>query len=69
MKKRWWRRTRHEMALAWLVWRLRQRVACFENAGPVADHPVRPRTPPGVGTPLRAAGVPGRRHPHFHPAG
>src|SRR5437870_3159517 len=25
-------------------------------AGPVADQPVRPRTPPGVGTPLRAAG-------------
>ncbi|MGH7371614.1 MAG: hypothetical protein ACREJK_07190, partial [Candidatus Methylomirabilales bacterium] len=30
---------------------------------PVADRPGRPRTPPGVGTPLRAAGVPGRRHP------
>jgi len=26
------------------------------NAGPVADQPVRPRTPPGVGTPLRALG-------------
>jgi hypothetical protein len=24
------------------------------NAGPVADQPIRPRTPPGVGTPLRA---------------
>ena len=26
------------------------------SAGPVADQPVRPRTPPGVGTPLRADG-------------
>ena len=25
--------------------------------------PNRPRTPPGVGTPLRAVGLPGRRHP------
>jgi len=33
------------------------------NAGPVADQPVRPRTPPGVGTPLRADRLPGRRHP------
>jgi len=33
------------------------------SAGPVADQPVRPRTPPGVGTPLRADGLPGRRHP------
>ena len=24
------------------------------SAGPVADQPVRPRTPPGVGTPLRS---------------
>lgn len=31
--------------------------------GPVADQPVRPRTPPGVGTPLQSAGHPGRRHP------
>lgn len=30
MKKRWWRRTRHEMALAWLIWRLRQRMVCLE---------------------------------------
>ncbi len=30
MKKRWWRRTRREMALAWLIWRIRQRVACLE---------------------------------------
>jgi hypothetical protein len=28
------------------------------------DQPDRPRTPPGVGTPLRAVGLPGRRHPH-----
>ena len=27
------------------------------------DQPDRPRTPPGVGTPLRAVGLPGRRHP------
>ena len=33
------------------------------NAGPVADQPVRPRTPPGVGTPLRADGRPAQRHP------
>ena len=33
------------------------------SAGPVADQPVRPRTPPGVGTPLRADGRPGQRHP------
>jgi hypothetical protein len=33
------------------------------GAGPVADQPDRPRTPPGVGTPLRAVGLPGRRHP------
>lgn len=32
------------------------------SAGSVADQPVRPRTPPGVGTPLRANGLPGRRH-------
>ena len=25
--------------------------------GPVADQPLRPRTPPGVGTPLRADGL------------
>ena len=35
------------------------------RAGPVADQPVRPRTPPGVGTPLRADGLPGRRHPRL----
>jgi hypothetical protein len=34
--------------------------------GPVADQPVRPRTPPGVGTPLRADGLPGQRHPSSH---
>ncbi len=34
--------------------------------GPVADQPVRPRTPPGVGTPLRADGRPGQRHPSSH---
>lgn len=28
--------------------------------------PVRPRTPPGVGTPLRANGHPGSRHPSSH---
>jgi hypothetical protein len=32
-------------------------------AGPVADQPVRLRTPPGVGTPLRADGRPDQRHP------
>ena len=35
-------------------------------AGPVADQPVRPRTPPGVGTPLRADGLPGQRHPRLN---
>jgi hypothetical protein len=38
----------------------------FQNAlraGPVADQPSRLRTPPGVGTPLQAAGLPGQRHP------
>jgi hypothetical protein len=39
------------------------------SAGPVADQPVRPRTPPGVGTPLRADGLPGRRHPRPIPEG
>ena len=39
------------------------------SAGPVADQPVRPRTPPGVGTPLRADGLPGRRHPRHIPEG
>jgi len=34
--------------------------------GPVADQPVRPRTPPGVGTPLRADELPGQRHPSSH---
>jgi len=33
------------------------------EAGPVADQPDRPRTPPGVGTPLRAVGPPDQRHP------
>ena len=33
------------------------------TAGPAADQPVRPRTPPGVGTPLRAVGRPDRHHP------
>jgi len=28
----------------------------------------RPRTPPGVGTPLQAAGRPGQRHPPKNPA-
>ena len=28
------------------------------RAGPVTEQPVRPRTPPGVGTPLRADGRP-----------
>ena len=37
-----------------------------ELTGPVADQPVRPRTPPGVGTPLRADGLPGQRHPSSH---
>lgn len=36
------------------------------GAGPVAEQPVRPRTPPGVGTPLRAHGLPVRRHPLMH---
>jgi len=31
--------------------------------GPVAAQPGRPRTPPGVGIPLRAAARPERRHP------
>ncbi|HEX5647876.1 MAG TPA: hypothetical protein VFX56_12975 [Nitrospira sp.] len=35
------------------------------SAGPVADQPIRPRTPPGVGTPLRADGLPARRHPRI----
>jgi len=26
-------------------------------AGPVVEQPIRPRTPPGVGTPLRADGL------------
>ena len=39
------------------------------SAGPVADQPVRPRTPPGVGTPLRADGLPGQRHPRPIPEG
>ena len=30
--------------------------------------PTRPRTPPGVGTPLQAAGRPGQRHPPKNPA-
>ena len=34
--------------------------------GSVADQPVRPRTPPGVGTPLRADRRPGQRHPSSH---
>ena len=34
-----------------------------KRAGPVADQPSRLRTPPGVGTPLQAAGLPGQRHP------
>ncbi len=34
------------------------------SAGPVADQPDRPRTPLGVGTPLRVVGLPDRRHPH-----
>ncbi len=32
-------------------------------SGPVVDQPNCPRTPPGVGPPLRAVGRPGRRHP------
>ena len=35
----------------------------MSDAGPVLDQPDRPRTPPGVGTPLRAVGRPGRGHP------
>ena len=35
------------------------------SAGDAAQ-PVRPRTPPGVGTPLRADGRPGQRHPSSH---
>lgn len=30
MRKRWWQRTRYDMVLAWLIWRLRQQVACLE---------------------------------------
>ena len=37
------------------------------KAGPVANQPVRPRTPPGVGTPLRADGRPDQRHPRLEP--
>ena len=33
------------------------------SAGPVVDQPSRRRTPPGVGTPLQAAGPPDQRHP------
>ena len=33
------------------------------RAGPVTEQPVRPRTPPGVGTPLRADGRPAQCHP------
>jgi len=36
---------------------------CHFFSGPVVDQPNCPRTPPGVGTPLRAVGRPGRRHP------
>ena len=32
-------------------------------AGPAVDQPSRLRTPPGVGPPLQAAGLPGQRHP------
>ncbi len=34
------------------------------SAGSVVEEPDRPRTPPGVGTPLWAVGHPPRRHPH-----
>jgi hypothetical protein len=37
------------------------------SAGPVVEEPDRPRTLPGVGTPLRAVGRPPRRHPHRSP--
>jgi hypothetical protein len=37
------------------------------SAGPVVEEPDRPRTPPGVGTPLRAVGRSPRRHPHRSP--
>ena len=37
-------------------------------AGPVASQPSRPRTPPGVGPPLRAAGLPDWRHPQSRKA-
>ena len=40
---------------------------CPRAAGPGADQPVRPRTPPGVGTPLRADGRPDQRHPRLNP--
>ena len=43
-----------------------------KRAGPVADQPSRLRTPPSVGTPLQAAGLPGQRHPlgkSSHPRG
>ena len=44
-------------------WRGTRKPGPCELTGPVADQPVRPRTPPGVGTPLRADGLPGQRHP------
>jgi len=34
-----------------------------EEAGPAVEQPSRLRTPPGVGTPLQAAGRPAQRHP------
>ena len=32
-------------------------------SSPIPHQPYRTRTPPGVGTPLRARGLPGERHP------
>src|SRR5205809_6953332 len=37
-------------------WRGRKNSGRCEEVGPVTDQPGRPRTPPGVGTPLRATG-------------
>ncbi len=47
-------------------WRGTRKPGPCELTGPVARQPVRPRTPPGVGTPLRADGRPGQRHPSSH---
>ena len=57
--------SRYEWMFWEMAWNEAGRRSC-ELTDPVADQPVRPRTPPGVGTPLRADGRPGQRHPSSH---